>query len=113
MYISEKCSNSENIGRDLNPENPEISKIIETIFENYKDTEVLKLANLLMRRGRHTLLDNKKGGILNSIFSMHNMAHLGANKDWSEEVRKTIINDYRDWCEETGQTIIRGYRETA
>lgn len=90
-----------------NPENPEITKIIETIFENYKDTEVLKLANLLMRKGRHTLLDNKKGGILNSFFSMHNMAHLGANKDWNEKVRETVIKDYKDWCEKTEEMITK------
>jgi hypothetical protein len=95
-----------------NPENPEIKKIIRTVFENYKDTEVLRLANLLMRAGRHTLIDSKKGGLLKSIFSMHNMAHLGANKNWSDKVRELVIEDYKDWCEETGQLIIKGYKKT-
>lgn len=54
-----------------------------------------------------TKIDNKKGGILNSFFSMHNMAHLGANKDWSEKVRETVIKDYKDWCEKTEEIIAK------
>lgn len=76
--------------------NPQlVEKTIKTIAENYEDKNILKLAKSFIKRGRQTLPGNKTGGILRSFFSLHNRAHLGANKKNAQSVRQIIIDQLK------------------
>ncbi|MDP4009740.1 MAG: hypothetical protein Q8P53_02015 [Candidatus Shapirobacteria bacterium] len=81
----------------------EIERVIKTILINYKDQEVLKMVRYFVKRGRQilpgdlrrTTNKNRKSGILNKVFSMHNQAHLGADNENSKMVRETILNEFK------------------
>ena len=69
-----------------------VEKTIQTIVQNYEDKDVLKLAKSFIKRGRHTLPDSQAGGIFKSFFTLHNQAHLGANKENAPTVRQITID---------------------
>lgn len=67
-----------------------VEKTIQVIANNYQNKEILKITNSFIKRGRHTLPGNKNGGILKSFFSLHNIAHLGANKENANNIRQIV-----------------------